>query len=88
MTLKISDRTVRLICPVCGSDNFNYLNGISFDDMNDSDTVQCAMCKQTFTKEQILEANQDSIDAEIEAMQDEAISQVVKELNKAFKKFK
>ena len=88
MTLKISNRTVRLICPVCGSDNFIYSTGFSFDDMNDSDAVQCALCKQIFTKEQIIEANQENINAEIEAIQDEAISKVVKKLNKAFKKLR
>ncbi len=88
MALKISDRTVRLICPVCGCDNFVYSAGISFDDMDDDNTVQCALCKQIFTKGQIIEANQESINAEIEEIHGEAISQVVKELNKAFKKLR
>lgn len=82
MSLKISDRTVKLVCPVCGCDNFIFSADRSFDDLGDDVMVQCALCKKQFTKEQIIAENQESIEAEIEAMADEAVSQTVKELKK------
>ena len=88
MTFKISNRTVNLISPICGCDNFIFSGVNAFEDLNDADTVQCALCKKVFTKTQIIEDNQESIYAEVEAIQDEAISQAFKELNKAFKKLK
>lgn len=88
MTIKISDRAVKLICPICGSDNFIYSEVNTFEDLSDEDTVQCALCNKVFTKTQIIEENHESIYAEVEAIQNEAISQAFKELNKAFKKLK
>ncbi len=71
--------TVNLLCPICGSDQFDY------DEADDNSPVTCNSCKQTFSREELQEYNQDLIDNAIEDMKDDVENDFVKDINKIFK---
>ena len=82
-----NNRNVALYCPVCGNDQFfcldEEIDGVS--DAPDEVRVQCADCKAIFTKEELLESNQDVINANIEDVAQELIKVFEKKLKKMLK---
>ncbi len=82
--MSVESRNVMLYCPTCGNDQFSCVNA-EIDDLSDApdDTrIQCADCKGIFTKAELIEANQDVINANIE----EATRDLMKDLEKKLKK--
>jgi hypothetical protein len=61
---------------------------VEIDDLSDApdDTrIQCADCKNVFTKAELIEANQDVINANIEEVKEELLKDLDKKLKKLFK---
>ena len=85
--MSIESRYVTLYCPVCGNDQFSSLDSETDDlsDAPDGTRIQCADCKCIFTKAELIEANQDIIDANIEEMKEELLKDLEKELKMMFK---
>lgn len=82
----IKNRKVSLYCPTCGNDQFSTID--ETDDLIDaSDTTRflCADCKSIFTKVELIESNQDIINANIEDVKNKAMKEIDKELKKLFK---
>ena len=85
--MSIESRKVSLYCPTCGNDQFSCVD-MEIDDLADSpdDTrIQCADCKRIFTKAELIEANQDVVNANIKEMGQDVMKDLEKELKKMFK---
>lgn len=73
-------REVSLYCPSCGNNLFSTI------DENDEPIYQCSACKNVFSKSQLLEENEEIINANIEDIRNEAIKEFDIELRKSLKK--
>lgn len=74
--MKNLSRNIELNCPVCANDQFEY------DSELESTTYKCSDCGKEFTKDELLEANEYKINANIEDVKNEAMKEVEKELKK------
>ncbi len=85
--MKNYNRNISLYCPICGNDQFSCLDSddLNLSDASDNIRFQCADCKKILTKAELIEENQDVINANIEEVQEEIIKDLEKELKKAFK---
>lgn len=54
----------------------------------DSTKIKCSDCGRVFTKAELIEENQNVINANIEDIKNEAMKELEKELAKAFKKLR
>ena len=85
--MSVESRKVTLYCPTCGNDQFSCVD-VEIDDLSDApdDTrIQCADCKCFFTKAELIEANQDVINANIEDVKQDLMKDLEKKLKKMFK---
>ena len=73
------DRSVELICPVCGGKTF------SFDNEIDDGDVTCVQCKKIFTRDELNEANQENISVNFEEVKKEVIDDINKDFKNMFK---
>ena len=83
----IRTKYITLYCPTCGNEHFSCVD-VENDDLSDApdDTrLQYADCKCIFTKAELIEANQDVINANIEDVKQELMKDLEKELKKLFK---
>lgn len=88
--MKDLSRKVSLLCPVCGNDQFESLD-VEHDELmsaTDDARVKCSDCETVFTKEEIIRENSEKISIAVDDMKDEIVSDVEKELKKAFKTWK
>lgn len=83
-------RNVSLICPLCGNNQFSAidceLNNLK--EASGETKIKCSDCGRITTKDALIEDNQEIINANIEDIKKEAISEVEKKLKKALKKFR
>lgn len=88
--MKDLSRNVTLFCDVCGNDQFSTLDEIKCElsEAPDETRVQCSDCGKVFTKAELLEVNQEVINANLEEIQNEAIKEMEKMLSKALKKWR
>lgn len=85
--MKNLERKVTLYCPICGNDQFSCIDE-SIDNLSDAPndvTLKCSDCGRILTKEELIESNQDIINANIEDIKQEAIKELEKRLKKMFK---
>lgn len=85
--MKRIERTLTLYCPVCGNDMFSCVD-LELDNLSDAPDharMQCSDCKNIFTKAELMEGNQDIINANIEEIKQESLKAFEKELKKIFK---
>ncbi len=76
---------VTLLCPTCGYIEFSE----TFDSNQNSAGERyfiCAHCGTAISRDQLIEANSESIDATIRDMGDDIISVLSKDLKKALKR--
>lgn len=73
------DRTISMQCPTCG--------GTEFESESDDDSrpVRCPACGLTATKDELIQANQEKIDAHVDEIKDELLKDVAKSLKDAFR---
>ena len=85
--MKNLERKVKSYCPICGNDQFSCIDE-SIDNLSDAPndvTLKCSDCGSIFTKGELIESNQDIINANIEEIKQEAIKELEKKLKKMFK---
>lgn len=85
--MKNLERNVTLYCPICGNDQFSCIDE-SIDNLSDAPndiTLKCSDCGSIFTKGELIESNQDIINANIEEIKQEAIKELEKKLKRMFK---
>jgi hypothetical protein len=75
------NREIRLRCPACAGTDFQETN----TDHGDGAIITCASCKLTITREELEAANAENIEAHVQEMGREAVSQVEAELGKILK---
>lgn len=76
-----------MYCPICGNDQFSCIDE-SIDNLSDAPndvTLKCSDCGSIFTKGELIESNQDIINANIEEIKQEAIKELEKKLKRMFK---
>lgn len=84
------EKKINLICPVCGNDQFSSLD-VPIEELKDgleTNRVQCSDCHRIFTKEELLNENQERIDSEVEQIADDITKQLDKEIKRMLSKFK
>lgn len=69
------NRSISLLCPTCGNDQFKY------DDENELLSVICQQCKTEISRDDLIEANAENI----EINKDEIIRELEKDVQKQFK---
>lgn len=76
---------VTLSCPTCGCTEFSEASG---QDQNSADERYfiCAHCGAAISRDQLIAANLESIDATIQDMGDDIVSALSKDLKKALKR--
>lgn len=82
-------RNVSLLCPTCGNDQFETLDEVvgELKDADDTVRFKCSDCGLIISKGELLESNQDVINANVEDMEKDVVKELEKELRKAFKKW-
>jgi len=87
--MKDISKKISLLCSICGNDQFSALDDNISDlkDAPDETRIKCSDCGRIITKVELIEENQEIINANFEDMKKEAISEIEKELKKAFKNF-
>lgn len=83
--MKDLSRNVGLVCPVCGCAQF--ARDESPEGSNRSGSFVCAHCGRGFTREELIDANRETIDATVEEMGDEVVDIVSHEFDKQLKKW-
>lgn len=75
------NRSLSLICPVCGGDQFE------FDDCEETANIyKCPSCKREFTRELLIEENSENISEHVKEIGDEVAKDVAKELRATLQK--
>lgn len=82
--MKNLEKSVKLLCPVCGNTMFEDLNE---NDLLDDECLRykCVNCNRVFTKRELLDENKELMDSAIEEMKDDAIKEIMKELKKSLR---
>lgn len=88
--MKDFSRKNSLRCSVCGNDQFSAVDvGMeSLSDAPDETRVKCSDCGVICTKAELIGENQGIINANIDDIKKDAVTEIEKELKKIFKKFK
>lgn len=85
--MSIESRKISLNCPTCGNDQFACIDE-EFGNLSDAPNeirLRCADCGSILTKGELIESNQDIINANIEDVKKEAVKELEKKLKKMFK---
>ncbi len=88
--MKSLDRKVKLLCPLCGNDQFASLYE-EFEDLHhasDDIRVRCSDCGSEYTKRELIDSNTAIIDNAVDELAQDAAKELEKELKKAMKKWK
>ena len=72
-------RKIIFLCPICGGDQFSYDNNIPDGD------VTCNSCRRTFTRQELIEQNQDNISVKVKEVGAEVLRDVTKDFQKMIK---
>jgi uncharacterized Zn finger protein len=85
--MKNIEKSISMLCSVCGNDQFSTIDENIEDMMNapDETEVKCSDCGRVTTKEQLIEENSHVIDANMEDLKKEMMKQVEKKFKKMFK---
>lgn len=83
-------RNVSLLCSICGNDQFESLDGEfeSAEATPDDARFKCSDCGSTFTKEELISENTEKINIAMNELEQDAVKEIEKEINRMFKKFK
>ena len=88
--MKDLTRNITIRCPVCGNDQFESLDN-NYDDLCDAPDdarLKCSDCGSIHTKAELIESNQEAINATIEDIKKDAVKEIEKDLKKALKKWR
>ena len=88
--MKDLDRKVKLLCPLCGNDQFASLDEEFEDLLHASDDVRlrCSDCGWEYTRRELIDSNAAIIDTAVDELKQDAVREIEKELKKAMKKWK
>jgi uncharacterized Zn finger protein len=88
--MKDLSRKIPLHCPVCGNDQFSSVDDSNdnLSDAPDETKIKCSDCGAIHTKAELINENQNIINANIEDVKREALKELKKQVKKAFRKLK
>lgn len=88
--MKDLERKVKLLCPLCGNDQFESLDEEFEDLLYASDDVQlrCSDCGSEYTKRELIDSNAAIIDTAVDELKQDTVREIERELKKAMKKWK
>lgn len=76
------NRTIMLLCPTCGSDQFSQQE-VSGEAVQ---MVTCATCGREMTKDDLIQENNENITAHVDEVKQEIVDDIRKQFAKMFKK--
>ena len=86
--MKDISRHVTMICSTCGNNQFETLDS-EYQDMKeapDTSRYKCSDCGRVFNKSELIDENQEIINANIEDIEKEVIDELDQKLKKALKR--
>lgn len=88
--MKNYDRKIPMHCPLCGNDQFSYIDEQfeEMDDVPDNAKIKCSDCNSIFTKEELINENAEAIDIAVEEVANEVMKDLEKQLKGVFKNWK
>lgn len=86
--MKDLSKKISLLCGVCGNSQFMALdcNGEEFLEFSKAPVYKCSDCGREISREQLIEENQEMIDANLNDIKIEAVNELKKELQKSLGK--
>lgn len=81
MNLDKLNRSIALLCPTCGNAEMESLNGPH----DVSDLLKCNSCGLEITKDELMNTNQENINANLDEMKQQAVKEVKSEFEKMLK---
>jgi len=75
------NRSVALLCPTCGSDQFE-----SEKDHEDVEWLKCVSCERVLTKDELMAANSENIAEHVGEIEKEVTKDLAKEVRGTFQK--
>lgn len=72
------NRSLNLLCPTCGSDQFEY-------DEDDMSLVKCSSCDREMTKDQLIEENSENIQVNVDEVKNEIEKDFEKKVKDIFR---
>lgn len=79
------NREVKLFCPTCGNDQFESLDTDDLQHAIEDVRLKCSDCQMIYTKKELIDGNQEVIEANIDEVKDELMNDLQKKLKKMFK---
>lgn len=76
------NRTIRLLCPTCGSDQFSQQEASG----GAVQMVICATCGREMTKDDLIQENNENITAHVDEVKQEIVDDIRKQFARMFKK--
>ena len=76
------NRRVSLLCPTCGSDQFEFDHGVD----ESIEIAKCASCGREINKDNLIQENSENINAHSEEIGREIVKDVAKDLRASLKK--
>ena len=85
--MKDTSKQIKMICSICGNDQFTIVDGSVEDLFNalDETETKCTDCGRVVTKTVLIEENAEVISAHMEEFKKEIVMKFEKDLNKLFK---
>lgn len=76
------NRTITLLCPTCGSDQFSQqeASGAAVQ------MVTCARCGREMTKDDLIQENSENVAAHVDEVKQEIVDDIRKQFARIFKK--
>jgi transposase-like protein len=74
-------RSVALICPTCGHDQFEH-EGI----FETAQSIKCEECQREFTRDELIETNSENVSEHVDEMKKEIAKDLAKELKDTLRK--
>lgn len=74
-------RSVSLLCPTCGSDQFEFEGS-----EETISSAKCSSCGREFTKDELIEENSENISEHVKEMGEEITKDAAKEMRNSLKK--
>lgn len=88
--MKDINKSVSLLCPICGNDQFESLNPkySHFIDVPEDIRFRCSDCETVFTKGELLQENSELISIAIDEVKEEAVHELKKDIKAVMKKWR
>lgn len=75
------NRSITLLCPSCGSDQFSHGDGVD----EAIEITKCASCGREMTKDDLIHENSENISANVDEVKNEIVDDIRKQFKDIFK---